>query len=93
MKLAAGILCSLALWSPLALAAEKTISQDRNEKEQCNGMYSRKAWGGDTDPFILTKFIKSTPEGNPNPQVSLVVFEWRDEDLVGVYPNPDTDKV
>ena len=93
MKPSIGILWSLALVLAVVNAAEKKISQDRNEKEQCNGMYSRKAWGGDTDPFILTKFIKSTPEGNPNPQVSVVIFEWKDEDLVGVYPTPDTDKV
>ena len=83
----------LVLLLPSVFSAEVKISQNRNEKEQCNGMYSRKAWGGDTDPFILAKFRKSTPEGNPNPQVSLVIFEWRDEDLIGIYPNPDTDKV
>lgn len=45
-------------------------------------MYSRKAWGGSTDPYILTKFIKPEKvEGDPT--VSLVVFEWADRDLIG----------
>ena len=56
-------------------------------------MYSRKAWGGDTDPFVLTKFIKNTPKGDEDPVVSLVIFEWRDEDLVGVWPTPDAAEV
>ena len=47
-------------------------------------MYSRKAWGGDTDPFIETKFTKTSPEGDEDPMVSLVIFEWKDEELVGV---------
>lgn len=50
-------------------------------------MYSRKAWGGNTDPYILTKFIKPDKGkgdgGNGDPTVSLVVFEWSDRDLIG----------
>ena len=45
------------------------------------------------DPFILTKFIQITPEGDEDPIVSLVIFEWRDEDLVGVWPSEDAPKV
>lgn len=52
-------------------------------------MYSRSAWGGDTDPFISTKFIKATAEGDSDPIVSVVIFEWKDEDLVGVWPSED----
>ena len=56
-------------------------------------MYSKSAWGGSVDPFILTKFIQTTPEGDEDPIVSLVVFEWKDEDLVGVWPSEDAPKV
>ena len=52
-------------------------------------MYSRKAWGGDTDPFILTKFITNKPEDGTDPVVSVVIFEWKDEELVGVWPSND----
>jgi hypothetical protein len=54
-------------------------------------MYSKKAWGGSVDPFILTKFIR--PENiadDQDPIVSLVVFEWNDRDLIGKpMPFPD----
>lgn len=56
-------------------------------------MYSRKSWGGSTDPFILLKFIKASPEDNSEPIVSTVIFEWSDEDLLGRYPSPESDVV
>ena len=56
-------------------------------------MYSKTAWGGSVDPFILTKFIQATPQGDEDPIVSLVIFEWKDEDLVGVWPSEDAPKV
>ena len=83
----------LVLTLPSILAGEVKISQQRDQVQRCNGMYSKKAWGGDTDPFILTKLIKATPEDNPEPEVSLIVFEWRDEDLVGVLAKRDDEKV
>lgn len=56
-------------------------------------MYSKKGWGGDTDPFIQTTFDKgSTPDDN-DVYISLVVFEFRDEDLIGVWPSPDAPEV
>ena len=50
-------------------------------------MYSRKGWGGNVDPFILTKFIKPTNLNAVDPVISLVIFEWTDKDLIGV-PQP-----
>lgn len=47
-------------------------------------MYSRKAWGGDIDPFILTKFVKAEDDiADQDALVSLVIFEWGDEALIG----------
>ncbi len=71
----------------------RTKTQKEQNRQQCNGMYSKSAWGGDTDPFIETKFIKTTPPDGEDPLVSLVIFEWRDEDLVGVWPSEDAQKV
>jgi hypothetical protein len=48
-------------------------------------MYSRKSWGGSVDPYILVKFMKPPPEQKAA-SVSLVIFEWKDEELVGVFP-------
>lgn len=55
-------------------------------------MYSKKGWGGDTDPFILTTLEKASSD-DQDVFVSLVVFEFRDEDLIGVWPSPDAPEV
>jgi hypothetical protein len=52
-------------------------------------MYSRKSWGGSVDPFILTKFMKDDLVGDSDPLVSIVIFEWQDEHLIGRYQNPN----
>ncbi len=60
-------------------------------------MYSKVQWGGDVDPFISAKFLKVEPgEGedvDPDPMVSVVIFEWRDQELVGVWPSADAAEV
>lgn len=43
------------------------------------------------DPFIQIVFMGYT--GDEDPIVSLVVFEWKDEDLIGVYPTADSIQV
>jgi hypothetical protein len=50
-------------------------------------MYSRSTWGGPTDPFILVKYINATNEVK-DPLASLIIFEWKDRDFVGI-PDPD----
>jgi hypothetical protein len=56
-------------------------------------MYSRKAWGGSVDPFILTTFSKPKPEVVGDPVVSFVIFEFKDEGLIGRYIDGDMMKV
>ena len=56
-------------------------------------MYSQKSWGGSTPPFILFTAIKDASEDDSDPIVSLVIFEWRDEHLVGAYLTPDSTEV
>lgn len=60
-------------------------------RQRCQGMYSQQAWGGPVDPFILLKFLPY--EGDQDPVVSLVIFEWKDEDLIGVYASADATQV
>ena len=55
-------------------------------------MYSRKAWGGDVEPFILTKFIQVPDDAPGNPTVSLIIYEWKDEELIGVWPSGEATK-
>jgi hypothetical protein len=63
-------------------------AQDEAHRQKCAGMYSRKAWGGDVDPFILAKFTKTVEkrDDNDDPLLSLVIFEWEDVDRIGVVP-------
>lgn len=57
-------------------------------------MYSRKSWGGDVDPFILIKFLKKKDAPAPKSPVSLLIFEWKDFDLIGQWPeNSEEDDV
>lgn len=66
-------------------AMEMSIDQNQENRQVCSGMYSRKSWGGNDDPYILTKFIPPDSFEHPgNPLVSLVVFEWNDSNLIGV---------
>jgi hypothetical protein len=52
-------------------------------------MYSKSSWGGPVDPFILIKFTDVGKDLSDDPVVSLVMFEWRDEELIGVPGNPE----
>lgn len=46
-------------------------------------MYSRSAWGGPVDPFIQVKFLNTTTK-DKDPITSLVIFEWKDRNLIGI---------
>ncbi|KAL3253006.1 hypothetical protein ABHI18_009768 [Aspergillus niger] len=72
-----------ALLAGSVLANEVELTQDEAHRQRCSGMYSRKAWGGSVDPFILTKFVQEPQSGDSDPLVSLVIFEWTDENLIG----------
>lgn len=54
-------------------------------------MYSRKAWGGPVDPYINILF--PAVQTDKDAVVSVVVFEWKDEDLIGIRENPESLKV
>ncbi|KAL8908157.1 MAG: hypothetical protein Q9207_000980 [Kuettlingeria erythrocarpa] len=81
-----GIACSAVFAGANHIGIDN--SKDHN-RQQCSGMYSKKAWGGDTNPFIQTTFDKAPPPDDQDVFVSLVVFEFKDEDLIGVWPSPD----
>ncbi|EAW13103.1 putative integral membrane protein (Ptm1) [Aspergillus clavatus NRRL 1] len=73
------------------LANEVELTQDEAHRQRCSGMYGPKAWGGSVDPYITTKFVQSTDAGDGDPLVSVVIFEWSDENLIGrsVSDNPE----
>ncbi|KAI1818739.1 lung seven transmembrane receptor-domain-containing protein [Poronia punctata] len=85
--LSALALLGSSLWAAQALEVQLDDSID--ERQKCAGMYSRSAWGGPVDPFILTVFPNDTIKADEDPIVSLVIFEWKDQDLIGVYPDAE----
>lgn len=52
-------------------------------------MYSMASWGGSVEPFILITFDNSSYKGDDDAIVSVVVYEWRDESLLGITANTD----
>lgn len=68
------------------------MAQDQTDdnRQRCAGMYSKASWGGAVDPHILVKFSKENVDGDADPIASLVIFEWKDFELVGVYPTAES---
>ncbi|CAG8976081.1 hypothetical protein HYALB_00002359 [Hymenoscyphus albidus] len=80
----------LGLSCSTATALESKIDDTEDNRQVCAGMYSKIAWGGAVDPHILVKFIKEDVADNSDPIVSMVIFEWKDYDLIGVLPTPNS---
>ncbi|QIW94861.1 hypothetical protein AMS68_000379 [Peltaster fructicola] len=82
-----GLLLQLCVYSR---AWETSIDQSEASRQVCSGMYSSSSWGGAVDPYILVKFEKPQDTTQADPIVSMVIFEWRDHDMVGrVIAEPD----
>lgn len=48
-------------------------------------MYSKEAWGGPVDPFVLVKIDNSTYDAAAGDQVvSVVIYEYKDEHFLGI---------
>ncbi|KAL1954166.1 hypothetical protein VTO42DRAFT_1574 [Malbranchea cinnamomea] len=92
MKGSLNALWIAALLASAALANDVVLKQDDDHRQQCSGMYSRKAWGGDVDPFILVK-VNKVEVKDSDPLMSLLIFEWKDENLIGRYPPGDEEKL
>ena len=56
-------------------------------------MYSKSSWGGSVDPFILTKYNKAKDSDDKDTFVSVIIYEFKDEDLVGMWPSPEAPEV
>ncbi|KAH8653518.1 lung seven transmembrane receptor-domain-containing protein [Xylariales sp. PMI_506] len=75
------LLC-LSFWTAQAL--EVQLDQTEESRQKCAGMYSKAAWGGPVDPYIQVVFPAQSIDGETDPVVSLVIFEWKDEEYVGI---------
>ncbi|KAK0636849.1 lung seven transmembrane receptor-domain-containing protein [Bombardia bombarda] len=73
----------LSVWTARALEVE--LDQTDDNRQRCAGMYSKSAWGGPVDPFISVMFPE-TRNAQTDDIVSLLIFEWKDSELVGVLP-------
>ncbi|KAF2008387.1 integral membrane protein [Aaosphaeria arxii CBS 175.79] len=67
-------------------AVDVTLTPDDTQK--CSGMYSKKSWGGKVEPYIMVKFLKQEEnteknKGIDDPTVGVVIWEWKDTDLLG----------
>ncbi|KAL2075581.1 hypothetical protein VTL71DRAFT_524 [Oculimacula yallundae] len=80
----------LGLFAAAVSSNEMRMDQKDENRQLCAGMYSRDAWGGAVEPHILVKFVKDTTEDDSDPITSLIIFEWKDYDLIGVLPTADS---
>jgi hypothetical protein len=65
-------------------ANEMKMSQDNANRQICAGLYSRADWGGAVEPHILVKFMNQDVAEDSDPIASLIIFEWKDYDLIGI---------
>ncbi|KAK4216688.1 lung seven transmembrane receptor-domain-containing protein [Rhypophila decipiens] len=80
----------LAAWTATAL--EVRLDETDENRQRCAGMYSKSAWGGPVDPFIHVKFTDVGKDEGDDPIVSLLIFEWADQDLIGILPPGEAQK-
>ncbi|KAF3153339.1 hypothetical protein TWF751_004582 [Orbilia oligospora] len=84
------ILTVLLLFAALVRAAEYALHNTDDDRQRCSGMYGPGAWGGKVAPYILVKFAGDKPETPEEEKdfddwaVSLLIFEYKDEHLIGV---------
>ncbi|KAH8895110.1 hypothetical protein GQ53DRAFT_642241 [Thozetella sp. PMI_491] len=89
MRRWASALLLLALSIGTAKALEVRLDETNENRQRCSGMYSRNTWGGPVEPYISVKFTDVGKDSSADPVVSLVIFEWKDEDFIGIRANPD----
>lgn len=74
-------------------AVDFTINQ--KDAQKCSGMYSKRSWGGNVEPFILVKFVNNGERNKDieDPTVGLVIWEWKDTLLLGKPDNVPVNEV
>ncbi|KAK9454699.1 lung seven transmembrane receptor-domain-containing protein [Dipodascopsis uninucleata] len=86
LNLSTALLCFIFFgFTGLVYANEMPISSDVNSRQQCNGMYGRRDWGGNIDPYI--EVLLRTPANAAKADdgtVGIVIFEWEDIDKIGI---------
>lgn len=78
-----------AFAATLVCAGEYEINQEDDTRQQCAGMWSKKSWRGDIDPYISISFTPQPKLNDTANIVSLLVFEWEDGEFLGRYASKD----
>ncbi|EON70056.1 hypothetical protein W97_09324 [Coniosporium apollinis CBS 100218] len=73
----------LLLFSVAITVRAAEYKLDQKDTQRCSGMYSKKSWGGNVEPFILVKFLKAEAKEGADPTVSLLVYEYDDTKFIG----------
>ena len=86
MRVASGFYFLLYSFLAVCTVSAQKIKLTSKAAEYCTGMYSRIDWGGPTEPFIKVdlKSFDSTNPATGNASVSLIIFEYKDIDQLGV---------
>jgi len=73
----------LPVLSLLTTALANKAQIDQSYSQSCTGMYNKQAWGGAINPYISFELSQYDSQEITNPQVSVVIFEYKDIDLLG----------
>lgn len=73
----------LALASLASFSLANKAKIDDSYTQSCTGMYNKQAWGGSTNPFISFNLQDYKSDIITEPQVSVVIFEYKDIDIIG----------
>ncbi|KAF2800196.1 hypothetical protein K505DRAFT_320615 [Melanomma pulvis-pyrius CBS 109.77] len=75
---------AVLLVSTIATVTAVDVTLTKDDAQKCSGMYSKKSWGGQMEPYIMVKFIKKEEVKDiEDPTVAVIVWEWKDTNLLG----------
>jgi hypothetical protein len=74
----------------LLVTALMLKTNDKNSRQECAGIYSKQDWGGSKNSFIDVAL--TSPSKDDNQWIAVVIFEYRNVDLLGVHVNGDENK-
>jgi hypothetical protein len=78
-----GVCVALALQISVVNGFHQILDASADRSMLCEGMYAKGDIRGDADPYILVEF---PPHPETDSDVSLVIYAWEDEALLGVRP-------
>ncbi|ANB14766.1 Ptm1p [Sugiyamaella lignohabitans] len=71
-------------------ADEVKVDNNKDNRQICSGIYSKQDWSGPHDSYIDAAF--TSPSDNENDWIAVVIFEYRNVDMLGVSVSGDRNK-